>query len=252
MPADYSEKNFALDKLLGLLVKVIYGEIEHDEGVCLIFDQVYEIIEKLRSIRHYKGQNDYDALEIEIFCSVQDLVRGPPIWPSLIPLELQNFRTNMMGAIRNLISAPLSPPNLSPMVPVHNTESHEKEANDDSNIESHVGDDGGSGLELVNEDDERSNIVGNNKESVNKVADEDIKQADNLISFDTIKMFDIVDAIMTKHRVSPREPTCGIDSISHVPQFAPRSKMVEDSKSGLLLWFSILSPVLKHEWKPPP
>ncbi|VFQ98793.1 unnamed protein product [Cuscuta campestris] len=191
----------------------------------------------------------------------------------------------MMGAIENLISAPLSPPNLTPIVTVQNTESHEKEAKDDSNIESHVGNDVGSGLELMNEDNGRSNIVGNNKcdisthivsadtldrpscecyapvkaltcvvidelallKSVNKVGDADNKQADNHISFDSIKLFDIVDAVKTKHLVSPREPTCGIDSISHVPQFALRSKMLEDSKTGLLLWFSILSPVLKGE-----
>ncbi|VFQ64754.1 unnamed protein product [Cuscuta campestris] len=196
----------------------------------------------------------------------------------------------MMDAIRNLICAPLSPSNLTYMATVQNIESHEKEAMDDSDIESHVGDDMDNGPELMNEDDERSNIVGNNKgdisedivnadtldlpshecyapinasscvviaelallEGVNKVADIDNKQADNPISFDTIKLFDIVDVVKTKHLVSPKEPKFSIGSISLVPRLAPRSKMVAYSKSGLLLWFSILSPVLKHEWEPPP
>ncbi|VFQ67181.1 unnamed protein product [Cuscuta campestris] len=196
----------------------------------------------------------------------------------------------MMKVIQNLTSAPLSPPNLAFVVNVQNTESHEKELKDDSSAESHVGDVMDNRPKLMNEEDKRSNAVENNKgdissnivnadtldrpscecyapinaltcmvidelallESVNKVADEDIKQADNPISFDTIKLFDIVDVVMTKHQVSPREPTCGIGSISHVPQFDPRSKILEDSNSGLLLWLGILSIVLKHEWEPPP
>ncbi|VFQ72873.1 unnamed protein product [Cuscuta campestris] len=207
------------------------------------------------------GKPNYDfdlhAFDIEMSCAIQDLVCGPPILPSLIPLELQNFKTNMIRVIQNLTSAPLSPPNLALVVTVQNTESHEKELKDDSSVESHVGDVIDSRPELRNENDERSNVVENSKELAllegpNKVADADNKRADNPISFDTIKLFDNVDAVKTEHLVSPREPTLGIGSISHVPRFAPRYKMVEDSKSGLLFWFSIISPVQKHEWEPPP
>ncbi|VFQ77105.1 unnamed protein product [Cuscuta campestris] len=170
----------------------------------------------------------------------------------MIPLELQNFRTNMTNAIQNLINALVSPPNLAVVVTIQNTKSHEKELRDDSSVESYIGDVMDSRSELMNEDDERSNVVENNNElallkGAIKVADADNKHADYPISFDAIKLFDNVDAIKTKHLVSPREPTLGIGSISHVPRFAPRSKMVEDSKSGLLHWFSIISPVQKHE-----
>ncbi|VFQ90888.1 unnamed protein product [Cuscuta campestris] len=151
----------------------------------------------------------------------------------------------MMKVIQNLTSAPLSPPNSALVVTVQNTGSHEKELKDDSSVEPHVGDVMDSKPELMNEDDERSNVVENNKElalleGANKVTDADNTHADNR------------DAVRTKHLVSPREPILGIGSISHVPRFAPRSKMVEDSKSGLLLWFNIISPVQKHEWEPPP
>ncbi|VFQ66023.1 unnamed protein product [Cuscuta campestris] len=201
-----SKMDSAFDKLIDLLEKVLYGEIEHDEGVCMVFDHVYEI---------------------------------------------------SMTVIQNLTSAPLSPPNLALVVTVQNTESHVEELKDDTNVESHVGDVMDRRPKLMNEDDERSNAVENNEElalleGANKVADADKKHADNPFSFDTIKLFDNVDAVKTKHLVSPREPTLGIGSISHVPRFALRSKMIEDSKSGLLLWFSILSPVLKHKWEPPP
>ncbi|VFQ99728.1 unnamed protein product [Cuscuta campestris] len=126
------------------------------------------------------------------------------------------------------------------MVTVQNTESHEKELKDDSSVEPHVGDVMDSRPELMNEDEERSNVVESNKalallEGANKVADADNTHVDNPISFDTIKLSDNVDAVKTRHLVSPREPTLDIGSISHVPRFAPSSKMVEDSKSGLLL-----------------
>ncbi|VFQ92477.1 unnamed protein product [Cuscuta campestris] len=82
----------------------------------------------------------------------------------MIPLELQNFRTNMMNVIQNLINAPLSPPNFAFVVTVQNTESHEKELRDDSSVESHVEDVMDNRPELMNEDDARSNVVENNNE----------------------------------------------------------------------------------------
>ncbi|VFQ83887.1 unnamed protein product [Cuscuta campestris] len=162
----------------------------------------------------------------------------------------------MMKVIENLTSAPLSPPNLALVVTIQNIESHEEELKDDSSVESHVGDVMDSRPKLMNEDDERSNAVENNEgdiskdivnvdtidfpsrecydpvnastyvvvaelallEGANKVADADNKHADNPFLFDTIKLFDNVDAVKTKHLVSPREPTLGIGSISHVPQ----------------------------------
>ncbi|VFQ80639.1 unnamed protein product [Cuscuta campestris] len=39
----------ALDKLIELLENVLYGEIEHDEGVCTLFDHIDEILKNLRS-----------------------------------------------------------------------------------------------------------------------------------------------------------------------------------------------------------
>ncbi|VFQ64132.1 unnamed protein product [Cuscuta campestris] len=116
--------------------------------------------------------------------------------------------------IQNLTSAPLSPPNLALVVTVQNTKSHEKELKDDSSAESHVGDAMDSRPKLMNEDDERSNAVEINEElalleGANKVANADNKQADNPFSFDTIKLFDNVDAVKSKHQVSPREPTLG-------------------------------------------
>ncbi|VFQ81189.1 unnamed protein product [Cuscuta campestris] len=89
--------------------------------------------------------------------------------------------------------------------------------------------------------------------SITNVAHADKKQVDNLISFDdTIKMFDLVDVVKTEHLVSPRATTYGMRPVSFFHHFSARAKLVDDSKSGLLLWFNILSPVLKHESEPPP
>ncbi|VFQ68736.1 unnamed protein product [Cuscuta campestris] len=69
---------------------------------------------KLRSIPTFEGQIDYGALDVEFFCSVQDLVRGPPVVSSQIPFELQIFRTHIMGLLRKLPGTPLPPPVLPP------------------------------------------------------------------------------------------------------------------------------------------
>ncbi|VFQ77842.1 unnamed protein product [Cuscuta campestris] len=87
---------------------------------------------------------------------------------------------------------------------------------------------------------------------IDNVVDTDNKQADNPISFDIIKLCDIADVVKMLHLVSLSEPTWGIGFISQAPQFTPSSNMVEDSRNGPLLWFSISSPVEKHEWEPPP
>ncbi|VFQ83721.1 unnamed protein product [Cuscuta campestris] len=349
----------ALDMLFDLLEKVLYGEIEHDEGVCLIFDQVYELIMKLKSIHNFKGQIDNDTLDVEIFCSVQDLVHGPPIVPCQIPLELQVLRARIMGIIRKVTGAPLSPPRLPPkcdgsepfqwlvklceyfefyeipladrlhrvtsmlegsalswfnwrmrgglidgwedfvekfkirFAPLHaldyislaktsekardtvvhmkkdlvafsdltvedidaskgsstsspikdsSARSHIKEGN--YNGPSIVGDDGGA-----LDDDYGYDVLA----SVEKVANADKKQVDNFISFDdTIKLFDLIDVVKTEHLVSPIGTTYAMRPVSFFHYFSARAKLVQDSKSGIPLWFSILSPVLKHEWEPPP
>ncbi|VFQ69423.1 unnamed protein product [Cuscuta campestris] len=127
-------------------------------------------------------------------------------------------------------------------------ESFIKEDNDSgSDI---IGDDGGA----LEEDYVGMTIVGYEVlASIEKVADADKKQVDNLISFDdTIKLFDLVDVVKTEHLVSPRATTYAMRPVSFFLHFSTRAKLVEDSKSGLLLWFNILSLVLKHEWEPPP
>ncbi|VFQ98108.1 unnamed protein product [Cuscuta campestris] len=87
---------------------------------------------------------------------------------------------------------------------------------------------------------------------IDKVADADNKLADIPILSDTIKLFDIVAMVKTEHLVSPRVTAYAMCPVSYFHHFAARAKVVEDSKSRLLLWFSIISPVQKHEWEPPP
>ncbi|VFQ66903.1 unnamed protein product [Cuscuta campestris] len=155
-----------------------------------------------------------------------------------------------------------------------------------SSVDSQVGDEVDIKPKAINKDDRRFNVVDKNEgplaedvanvdkpdptfqefstsagvviaeyeipKSVDKVTDADGKQAHSLMLIDTIKLFELVDVVKTEHLVSPRATTYVLCPVSSFHHFAPRSKMVEDSKSGLLLWFSILSPVLKHEWEPPP
>ncbi|VFQ94309.1 unnamed protein product [Cuscuta campestris] len=206
----------ALDKLIELLENVLYGEIEHDEGVCTLYIQIDEIIKNLQSFRS-------------------------------IGVMEQNDHASKEG----------------------------------SSVDSHVGDEVEIGPEAINKDDGRFNVVDRNEgplaedganvdkpdstfqkfsisdceviaeydilKSVDKVTDADGKQAHSPMLIDTTKLFELVDVVKTEHLVSPRATTYVLPLVSSFHHFAPRSKMVEDSKSELLLWFSTLSPVLKHE-----
>ncbi|VFQ80135.1 unnamed protein product, partial [Cuscuta campestris] len=117
-----------LDKVLGLLEKVLRGQIEFYEGVCAVEDSVDEIIKKLQAFHPIEGQPKYDsevyAFAVEAFCSIQDLVRGLPIMSSLIPIELYIFKATMMRSIRKLIGPPRDP---APTVSVQNTTFQDQE-----------------------------------------------------------------------------------------------------------------------------
>ncbi|VFQ82311.1 unnamed protein product [Cuscuta campestris] len=132
-------------------------------GVCAVEDSVDEIIKKLQAFRQIEGQPKYDfevyAFAVDVSCSIQDLVRGPPIVPSLILIELHLFKTNMMGVIKKLIGAPLSSPNLAPKAGdlivqiVEDTFAHTGPLVENLSNEPHVEDDMKSG----------SNVLGTNK-----------------------------------------------------------------------------------------
>ncbi|VFQ65182.1 unnamed protein product [Cuscuta campestris] len=182
----------------------------------------------------------------------------------------------MMNAIRNLINALLSPPNLAHMVTIQNTESHEKESKDDSSVESYVGDnmnsepelinadDEGpgdnmeSGPELLNVDDEGSNIMGKKKEfalleGVDKVTDEDCIHADNPILLDTIALFNIVGIVKSEHLGSKKIVQYKFGHPSSFYHYTSSAKLLEDwSTTGHLFWFRTFSHVQKLEWEPPP
>ncbi|VFQ71146.1 unnamed protein product [Cuscuta campestris] len=72
------------------------------------------------------------------------------------------------------------------------------------------------------------------------------------MSTSQILLFRIFIPQLTEHLVSPRANTYVTCHVSYFLHFAARAKMVEDSKSELFLWSSIISPVQKHEWEPPP
>ncbi|VFQ73066.1 unnamed protein product [Cuscuta campestris] len=189
----------------------------------------------------------------------------------------------MMNAIRNLINAPLSPPNLAHMVTIQNTESHEKESKDDSGVESYVEDDVDSGSEAINKDDRRSNAVKKNEGSptedvvdaykcdptshefyasintlacVDNVNYEVLGDVDhvveNSISLDTFKLFDIVDVVESEYQVSDETVQYRFFSSHILSATLQLARFMKKGSPGGLFWFSILSPILKHEWEPPP
>ncbi|VFR03076.1 unnamed protein product [Cuscuta campestris] len=192
----------------------------------------------------------------------------------------------MLGAIKILTDTPPSASNLVSTVLEQHTEAQDQASKEELSVHSQVGDEVDTGPEAINKDDGRSNVVDKNEgplaedvanvdkpdptfqefstsagvviaeydipKSVDKVTDADGKQAHSPMLIDTIKLFELVDVVKTEHLVSPRATTYVLCPVSSFHHFAPRSKMVEDSKSGLLLWISTLSPVLKHEWEPPP
>ncbi|VFQ75213.1 unnamed protein product [Cuscuta campestris] len=191
----------------------------------------------------------------------------------------------MLGAMKVLIDTPPYALNVVSTIIEQNAETQDHASKEGSSVDSQVGDEVDIGPEAINKDDGRFNVVGKNEgplaedvanvdkpdptfqefstsagvviaedeisKSVDKVTDVDGKQAHSPMLIDIIKLFELV-VVKTEHLVSSRATTYVLRPVSSFHHFASRSKMVEDSKNGLLLWFSILSPVLKHEWEPPP
>ncbi|VFQ71838.1 unnamed protein product [Cuscuta campestris] len=168
------------------------------------------------------------------------------------------------------------------MVTVQNTESHEKESQDDSSVESYVGDSMDSGPELINVDDEGSIVMGKSKgdiseyivnedtldlpshecsvpvnastcvviaefallEGVDKVADEDCIHADNSISLDAIVLFDIVGVVKSEYLVSKKIVRCMFGLLFYFCHYTSSEKLLEDwSTNRCLFWFSTFSHV---------
>ncbi|VFQ78702.1 unnamed protein product [Cuscuta campestris] len=122
----------ALNKLLGVLKNIFYGRVEFHDGVCIAYDHVDEILKTFHLFRHlldlpFSNSKLY-AFNVEISCSIQDLVRGTPMALSDIPLELKSFKTKMMDAIRNLLGVPIAPPDLAPTTTLHNPTSKDMES----------------------------------------------------------------------------------------------------------------------------
>ncbi|VFQ77181.1 unnamed protein product [Cuscuta campestris] len=268
-----------LDKLIDLLENVLYGEIDLDEGVCGVYDHVDELIKTLRLFRHTTGQPNYDsdlyAFDVEISCSIQDMVRGPPILPSLIPWELQNFRTNMLGCIKILIDTPPYAPNVVSTAIEQNAEAQNHASKEELSVDSQVGEEVDIVPEAINKDDGGSNVVEKNEgslaeddvanvdepdstfhefyisagvaiakcdvlNSVDKVADAYAKQAHSPMLIDTITLFKLVDVVKTEHLISTRATTYVLLPISSFHHFAPRSKMTSKLSSSPLLLLSML------------
>ncbi|VFQ69613.1 unnamed protein product [Cuscuta campestris] len=192
----------------------------------------------------------------------------------------------MLGAIKVLIDSPPSVLNLVSTIIDRNAEAHDHASMKEPSVDSQGGDDVDIRHEAINKDNGRFNVVDKNEgllaedvanldkpyptfqefststgvviaeyeipKSVDKVTYADGKQAHSPMLIDIIKLFKLVDVVKTEHLVSSRATTYVLHPVSSFHHFAPRSKMVEDSKNGLLLWFNILSSVLKHEWEPPP
>ncbi|VFQ85586.1 unnamed protein product [Cuscuta campestris] len=90
--------------------------------------------------------------------------------------------------------------------------------------------------------------------SVEKVADADNKQVYDLNSFDdTIKLFDIDDAVEFAYQVSEEVVQDKFRILLSLQCYSSTSMLhAKCSGDGLHLWVNIWSYVQKHEWEPPP
>ncbi|VFQ94145.1 unnamed protein product [Cuscuta campestris] len=87
-------------------------------------------------------------------------------------------------------------------------------------------------------------------ECVNKVVSEHCNQAAQLISLDTIRLFDFV---KSEHLISKKmiRRRCGLHF--YLCLYTSPEKLLEDwSTNGCLFWFITFSHIQKHEWDPPP
>ncbi|VFR01225.1 unnamed protein product [Cuscuta campestris] len=87
-------------------------------------------------------------------------------------------------------------------------------------------------------------------ESVDKVASENCNQAAQLISLDTIKLFDLV---KSQHLVLKKMIRRKFGLHFYLCLYTSPEKLLEDWSTNLrLFWFSTFSHVQKLEWEPPP
>ncbi|VFQ94043.1 unnamed protein product [Cuscuta campestris] len=277
----------ALNKLLGVLKNILYGRVEFHDEVCIAYDHVDEILKTLHLFRYlldlpYSDSEVY-AFNVEISCSIQDLVRGTPMALSDIPLELKSFKIKMMNAIRNLLRAPLAPPDLTPTIILHNTTPNGMESVEGTVVDSvsipQIDDDGISVKDVVNafpsdlvavdtpvvalgngevaKDPTLSNVmiacslVPSSKTA--QVADVNYTQADISLSFDIIQSSAHANIVESEYWVSPPIAKFALALLSYIHFYPPICRLHEDlSSSGHNLWVNIFSPVSKHEWEPPP
>ncbi|VFQ98461.1 unnamed protein product [Cuscuta campestris] len=89
--------------------------------------------------------------------------------------------------------------------------------------------------------------------SADKAADEDYAQADNLVSFDTIKLFDIDDVVKSAYQVSEEVVQDKVRLLLSLQCYTSTGMLhAKCSGDGLRLGVNIWSYVQKHEWDPPP
>ncbi|VFQ97671.1 unnamed protein product [Cuscuta campestris] len=252
----------ALDKLIGVLKNIFYGRVEFHDGVCIAYDHVDEILKTLHLFRHlldlpYSDSELY-AFNVEISCSIQDLVRGTPMSLSDIPLELKSFKIRMMNAIRNLLGIPIAPPDLVPTTTLHNPTSIDIESMErtvgDSVRDPAVDADGVSvegtvnafpsdpvtvdaqvdapGTGEVAKDPTLSNViiacslVPSSKTA--QVADANYTQADISLFFNIIKSSAHANIVESEYWVSPPVAKFVFALLSYVHRYTPICRLNED------------------------
>ncbi|VFQ81012.1 unnamed protein product [Cuscuta campestris] len=258
-------------------INILYGRVEFHDGVCIAYDHVDEILKTLHLFRHlldlpYSDSELY-AFNVEIYCSIQDLVRGTPMALSDIPLELKSFKTKMMDAIRNLLGVPIAPLDLAPSATLHNPTSKDMESVERTIRNSvrvlEVADDGVSVEGIVNAfpldlvvvetpvDAPGKGEVAKDQTLCNaiiacslvppfkttQVADVNYTQADISLSFDIIQTSDHANKVESEYWVSPRAAKFVFALLAYAHRYTPICRLNEDlTSSGHSLWVIIFSP----------
>ncbi|VFQ70971.1 unnamed protein product [Cuscuta campestris] len=189
----------------------------------------------------------------------------------------------MMNAIRNLLRAPLAPPDLTPTIILHNTTPNGMESVEDTIVDlvniPKIDDDGifvkdavnafpsdlvavdthviAPGNEEVAKDPTLSNIiiacsfVPSSKTA--QVTDVNYTQADISLPFDIIQSPAHANIVESEFWDSQPVAKFVFALLYYVHLYIPICRLNDDlSSSGHNLWVNIFSPVLKHEWEPPP
>ncbi|VFQ90497.1 unnamed protein product [Cuscuta campestris] len=163
-----------------------------------------------------------------------NIVHGKKRWNAIDSVEYVKYHVTTHVKPKNLLGVPIAPLDLAPSTTLHNPTSKDMES-----------------VERTIHNSVRVLEVANDGVSVEGIV--------NAFPLDLVVVDTPVDApdhankVESEYWVSPRAAKFVFALLAYAHRYTPICRLNEDlTSSGHSLWVIIFSPVLKHEWEPPP